>query len=236
MNDDRMLSPNRSIDAAIKEMLIAFDESSQRRMKKAIRDAGNAAAKYQDENTDAGARHKFREFIPAYKLNLYGYSLQYDVQIKGKTPDWLDIGSRLMMESLTFERGGTSPFESRVNSGVAEKCTKYSAIADDHSLSVVVAVYLDFLTSVDFDDCYESRASFRHLFAQYQRLAGILFFTEQSGGSTKIGGQPYGFMCLTNEDRLVDHSNWPIRTFDVSVEDGEQQLRVGCAKSARPSS
>lgn len=235
MNDDRMLSPNRSIDAAIKEMLIAFDESSQRRMKKAIRDAGNAAAKYQDENTDAGARHKFREFIPAYVLNLHGYSLQYDVQINGKTPDWFDIGSRLMMESLTFERGGTSPFKSRVSSGVAEKYAKYSAIAEDHSLSVVVAVYLDFLTSVDFDDCYESRASFRHLFAQCQRLAGILFFTEQSGDLI-IGGQSYGFMCLTNEDRLVDHSNWPIRTFDVSVEDGEQQLRVGRAKSARPSS
>lgn len=235
MNEDGILSPNRSIDAAIKEMLIEFDESSQRRMKKAIRDAGKAAGKYQDENTDAGARHKFREFIPACVLNLNGYSLQYDVKIKGKTPDWLDTGSRLMVESLTFERGGTSPFKSRVYSGVAEKCAKYSAIADDHSLSIVVAVYLDFLTSVDFEDCYESRASFRPLFAQYQRLAGILFFTEQSGGLC-IGGQPYGFRCLTDKARLVDQSNWPIRTFDISEEDGEQQLREGRAKSARLSS
>lgn len=217
MTEDAMLSPNRSIDAAIKEMLPAFDESSQRKMKKALRAAGNAAAKYQDENSDAGARHKFREFIPAYVLNLKGYSLQYDVEIDGKTPDWLDNGSRLLMESLTFERGGTSTFPSRVYSGAAEKCSKYSAIADNHSLSIVVAVYLDFLTSVDFEDCYEYRASFRTLFAQYQRLAGILFFTEQGSGFL-IGGQPYGFRCLTTETRLVDHPNWPFQAFDIGEE------------------
>lgn len=214
MTVDEILSPNKSIDKAIKEMLPAFDESSQRRMKKAIRDAGNAAAKYQVENADAGARHKFREFIPAYVLNLHGYSLHYDVQIDGKTPDWLDDRSCLMMESFTFERGGTSPFTSRVFCGAAEKCAKYSTIADDHSLSIVVAVYLDFLTSVDLEDCYDYRVSFRPLFFQYQRLASILFFTEQSGG-IPIGGQPYGFMCLTVETRLLDHPNWPFSIFDI---------------------
>jgi hypothetical protein len=218
MTEDAIFSPNKSIDAAIKEMLTAFDEQSQRRMKKAIRDAGNAVAKQQNENTDAGARHKFREFIPAYLLNLKGYSLQYDVQIDGKTPDWLDSESRLLMESLTFERGGTSPFQSRVYSGAAEKCSKYSKIADHHFLSIVVAVYLDFLTSVDFEDCYEGRASFRSLFDQYQRLAGILFFTEQNNGSLLIGDQRYGFMCLTAEARLVDQPNWPIRTSDIGKE------------------
>jgi len=217
MTEDAILSANRSIDAAIKEMFTAFDEPSQRRMKKAIRDAGNAALKHQNENTDAGARHKFREFIPAYLLNLNGYSLQYDVKIDGKTPDWLDKESRLMMESLTFERGGTSPFRSRVHSAAAEKCSKYSAIADHHFLSIVVAVYLDFLTCVDFEDCYEGRASFRPLFTQYKRLAGILFFTEQNGGFP-FGGQPYVFKCLTAEDRLVDQPNWPVHTFDIGKE------------------
>jgi len=66
MTEDAIFSPNKSINAAIKEMLTAFDEPSKRRMKKAIRDAGNAAKIQQNENTDAGARHKFREFIPAY--------------------------------------------------------------------------------------------------------------------------------------------------------------------------
>ena len=217
MTEDVKYSRNRSIDKAIKEMFTAFDESSQRRMKKAIRDAGNAALKHQNENADAGARHKFREFIPAYLLNLNDYSLQYDVKIDDKTPDWLDKESCLMMESLTFERGGTSLFRSRVHSAAAEKCSKYSAIADHHFLSIVVAVYLDFLTGVDFEDCYEDRASFRPLFTQYKRLAGILFFTEQNGGFP-FGGQPYGFMCLTTEDRLVDQPNWPVHTIDIGKE------------------
>ncbi|MFX0206136.1 MAG: hypothetical protein ACFFDT_09125 [Candidatus Hodarchaeota archaeon] len=208
------MSPSRSIDAAIKEMLTAFNESSQRRMKKAIRDAGSAAAKYQDENTDAGARHKFREFIPAYLLNLNGYSLQYDVKIDGKTPDWLDNENRLLMESITFERGGTSPFPYRVYSGAEEKCSKYSSISDHYLLSIVVAVYLDFLAAISFEECYESSATFRPLFDQYQRLSGLLFFTEQDGGFS-IGGQPYGFMCMTAEDRLSDHPNWPILIIDI---------------------
>ena len=217
MNENATLSPNSSFDAAIKEMLTAFDESSQRRMKKAIRVAGNAAVKYQDENTDAGARHKVREFIPAYLLNLNEYSLQYDVKIDGKTPDWLDIENRLLVESFTFERGGTSPFPSRIYSVAEGKCSKYSSVADHYFLSILVAVYLDFLTAVSLEECYESSASFRPLFARYQRLAGILFFTEQNGG-IPFGGQPYGFMCLTAGDRLADQTNWPIQTFDIYKE------------------
>ncbi len=217
MTEDAKYSRNKSIDAAIKEMLIAFDEPSQRRMKKTIRDAGNAVLKHQNENTDAGARHKFREFIPAYLLNLNGYSLQYDFEIEGKTPDWIDKKYRFMMESLTFERGGTTPFQFRVYAGVAEKCSKYSAIADHHDLSIVIAVYLDFLTGVDFEDCYEGRASFCPLFIQYERLAGILFFTEQNS-DFQIGGQSYGFMCLTTGNRLVNQINWPVQTFDIGKE------------------
>jgi hypothetical protein len=204
---DEIFSRNKSVDAAFKQMLTAFDETSQRRMKKAIRDAGNAIAKQQTENADAGARHKFREFIPAYVLNLHGYSFQYDVQIDSKTPDWLDSKSNLLMEVFTFERGGKSSFQSRVYSGAEEKCSKYSKIADDHSLSIVVAVYLDFATFLDFDDCEESFPSFRPLFDQYQRLAGILFIIEESGGFL-FGGQPYKFMCLAPEARLVDHPSW----------------------------
>jgi len=218
MTEDAIFSPNKSINSAIKEMLTAFDEPSQRRMKRAIRDSGNAALKHQDENTDAGARHKFREFIPAYMLNLNGYTLQYDVKIDGKTPDWLDNNSHLLMESFTFERGGTSPFWSRVHSATAEKCSKYTTIADNHYFSIVVAVYLDFLTGVDFEDCYEDRASFRSLFDQYQRLAGILFFTEQNNGFLLMGGQRYGFMCLSAETRLENQPNWPVPIVDIGKE------------------
>ncbi|MFZ0932411.1 MAG: hypothetical protein WAN11_27685 [Syntrophobacteraceae bacterium] len=208
---DEIFARNKSIDAAFKQMLTAFDETSQRRMKKAMRDAGNAIAKQQTEeqteNADAGTRHKFREFIPACILNLHGYSFQYEVQIDSKTPDWLDNKSNLLMEVFTFERGGKSSFQSRVYSGAEEKCSKYSNIADNHPLLIVVAVYLDFATGLDFDDCEESFPSFRPLFDQYQRLAGILFIIEESGGFL-FGGQLYKFMCLAPEARLVDHPSW----------------------------
>ena len=86
MTSSDTFSPNSKIDEAIREMLPHFSEVSQGRMKKAIRDAARAAAKHRDENTDAGARHVFREFIPAYVLNRCGYSLEYNRSIGGKTP------------------------------------------------------------------------------------------------------------------------------------------------------
>ena len=53
MTSSDTFSPNSRIDAAIREMLPHFRETSQGRMKKAIRDAARAAAKHRDENTDA---------------------------------------------------------------------------------------------------------------------------------------------------------------------------------------
>lgn len=214
MSSRDVFSPNKSIDAAIKQMLPEFDEQSQGRMKKAIRDAGGAALKYKDENSDAGARHKFREFIPAYVLNRCGYSLQYESRIDGKTPDWLDRTEGLLLESLTFERGGTSPFAKRVPEGVALKCCKYSILAARHSLSIVVSVYLDFLTGIELDECREERTCFRDLFHDHPSLWGILFFTEQYGG-VLIGQQPYRFLCLTSDPSLKAGTNWHIPTFNV---------------------
>ena len=73
-----VFSPNSAIDAAIKKIMPSFSQESQRRMKKAILAAKKAAEKQRDENTDAGARHIFREFIPAYILNKNGFTLEYE--------------------------------------------------------------------------------------------------------------------------------------------------------------
>lgn len=115
---DNPFSPNKAIDAAIREMLPDFSEDSQRRMKRRIRAAAKAATRHRDENTDAGARHVFREFIPASILNRRGYNFEYEVSIEGKTPDWFDAESALLMDSYTFERGGSSPFVDRVHSAI----------------------------------------------------------------------------------------------------------------------
>ncbi len=158
-------------------------------MKKAIRDRGKAIHKHNDENTDSEARHIFREFIPAYILNLCGYSFEYENNIDGMTPDWLDSSERLLLEVFTFERDGRSPFKKRVKNRIADKYDRYAKVINRHSLSMIVSVYLDFITCIDLKHCYKHRASFRELFNIYSSLWGILFFTEQNDG-VKIGGQP----------------------------------------------
>ncbi len=50
-------------------------------MQKAILDAKKAAEKQRDENTDASARHIFREFLPASILNKNGFALEYEKPI-----------------------------------------------------------------------------------------------------------------------------------------------------------
>ena len=211
MTSSDAFSPNSRIDAAIREMLPHFSETSQGRMKKAIRDAARAAAKHRDENTDAGARHVFREFIPAYVLNRCGYSLEYNRLVGGKTPDWFDAESGLLMDSYTYERGGTSPFADRVASAVHDKCSKYHDVVKARSLQFVVAVYVDFLTFVTLDECCEDRAKFRKAFDDWEALWAVVFFAEDDRRSVSIAGQPYGFVSLTadNTSRRMPHWRLP---------------------------
>ena len=176
--DEIIFSPNKAIDASIKEMLPSFDVGSQKRMCRAILKAKKAAENHSDENTDAGARHIFREFIPAYKFNLTGFNFEYEKQIQDKTPDWIDFSTKHMMESYTFERGGSSPFLDRITAAVDEKCKKYKEIIDEESLSFMVAVYLDFLTGMTLEECREQSKSFRPVFEDNKALWAILFFTE----------------------------------------------------------
>jgi hypothetical protein len=192
-------------------MLPHFSEASQRRMKKAIMDAGKAAHKHQDENTDAGARHIFREFIPACVLNRCGYRLEYEEPIGGKKPDWLDVTAGLMVDSYTFERGGKTSFHDRVKSAVASKCEKYCGIISANSLRFVVSVYLDFWTALTLDRCREEAVMFREVFDENESLWGVLFFTEDQRG-IPLAGVPYGFICLTADTDFMRMPEWKLRS------------------------
>jgi len=210
---DIVLSPNSAIDTAIKEMLPHFSAVSQGRMRKAILDAKKAAEKHNDENTDAGARHIFREFIPASVLNQNGFAFEYEKPIQGKTPDWLDDVAGLMMESYTYERGGASGFLDRVTSSVSAKCSKYRDIVVANSFRFVVAVYLDFMTGMTLDECLEEAETLRAVFEVNDSLWSILFFTE----TQVIGGrQQYGFLCLCADSSFEAIPDWPFRTVNLS--------------------
>jgi len=103
-----------------------------------------------------------------------------------------------------------------VISAISSKCGKYKSIANRHSLSIIITVYLDFITCVNFDDCYDDRREFAALFRDFPNLWGILFFTEQRNG-IPMGGQPYGFMCLTSDEKLKHSENWNFRTLSVNA-------------------
>ncbi len=207
-----VFSPNSAIDAAIKEMLPCFSPGSQRRMRKAILDAKKAAEKQRDENTDAGARHIFREFIPASALNKNGFALEYERLIEGKRPDWLDDTAKLMLESYTYERGASSPFLDRVTAAITDKCNKYSEIIETNSFRFIVGVYLDFLTGMLLDECREDYKMFRPLFDANNCLWAILFFTE-----TQVvrGRQEYGFFCVCRNSSFKVIANWPFETLGL---------------------
>lgn len=202
-------SPNSSIDAAIKKLLPNFSTESQGRMRKAILSAKKAAEKYRDENTDAGARHIFREFIPASILNQGGFAFEYDKSIQGKKPDWLDDTAKLMLDSYTYERGGTSSFVTRVSTLATDKCSKYKSIIAANSLRFLLAVYLDFLTGISLDDCREDAELFRPVFNANESLTAILFFTETHVIDRT---QYYGFICLCVDSFFRSFPNWPFDT------------------------
>jgi hypothetical protein len=211
MNDsgEAIFSPNSAINSAIKEILPYFSPESQRRMRKAILNAKKAAEKHRDENTDASARHIFREFIPASILNQSGFAFEYEKTIEGKKPDWLDATARLMLESYTFERGASSSFLDRVTSSITDKCSRYKEIIEANLLRFVVAVYLDFLTGMLLDECRKDLKMFRPIFDANNLLWAILFFTE-----TQVvrGRQNYGFFCVCKDSSFETVPNWPFET------------------------
>lgn len=209
---DITYSPNSAIDATIKEMLPNFDSASQGRMRKAILNAKRAAEKHRDENTDAGARHIFREFIPAYTLNQNGFAFEYEKPLQGKTPDWLDDTALLMLESYTYERGGSSNFFDRVKSSVTSKCYKYNDIVVANDFRFVVAVYIDFLTGMTLEECRESSEEFRPVFNDNESLWAVVFFTETQVINSK---QQYGFFCLSAHSSFEDIPNWPFATMSM---------------------
>jgi hypothetical protein len=206
-------SPNSAIDAAIEELLPNFSAESQRRMRKAILSAKKSAEKYRDENTDAAARHVFREFIPASILNQSGFALEYERSVQGRKPDWLDDSARLILDSYTYERGGASSLLDRLTSAVTDKCNKYKDIIAAKSLRFMVAVYLDFLTGISLDDCRGDAALLRSVFDVNDSLWAILFFTE-----THVVGrtQHYGFLCLCVDSSFKTIPNWPFETMDLN--------------------
>jgi hypothetical protein len=213
ITSETIFSSNRAIDEAIKELLPLFSIESQSKMKRAILHAKIAAEKYKNENTDANARHIFREFIPACYLNKNGFNFEYKKHIQGKTPDWVDISERLLLESYTFERGGSSTYVNRINSSAIKKCNKYKPIIEANSFRFILVIYLDFLTCITLDECRENRELFRPSFYNNITLWAIVFFTEAAILNNR---QQYNFLSLCANSTFKAIPHWPFETISLT--------------------
>jgi hypothetical protein len=207
-------SLNSAIDADINGLLPYFNPVSQQRMKKAILAAKKSAEKHGDKNTDAGARHIFREFIPAYILNKNGFTFEYEKPLMGKKPDWVDESANLMLDSYTYERGGTSTLLDRVTFTVTEKCDKYKDIIEATHLRFMMSIYLDFFTCITLDECREEAKLYTSIFNTNRSLCAIVFFTETDVFDRK---QNYGFLCFCRNSSFKTLSNWPFETIDLGM-------------------
>jgi hypothetical protein len=214
-DDEPCYSPNRAIDRAIKEMMPCFSSKSQRRMHRAILDAKRAAERNRDENTDAAARHIFREFIPAAALNRAGFRFEYEEVIQGTRPDWLDTESRILLECYTYERGGSTTFIGRTASAVGEKHARYGALAKAKGLQLAVAVYLDFLTGECLEDCRGNLVQLRQVFDDNINLWALVFFTETHVVDRQ---QQYGFLSLFRDSSHETLQKWPFPSLSLQCE------------------
>jgi hypothetical protein len=207
--ENEKYSSNTSINEAIIESLVNFDPISQGKMKKAIIDAKRAAEKIKDENTDSGARHIFREFIPASEFNKCGFCFEYEKLINGKTPDWIDERNKILMECFTYERGGSSEFIQRIESRIQEKADKYKEIIIERSYSMMISIYIDFLSDMMMDELIEYKNEITKIIKKYKLISTILFFSETYVQNKK---QCYGYMCYSEMKMKDVYPNWPFST------------------------
>ena len=209
-----IFSPNPAIDFDIKERLQHLDLGSQQRIRRALLNARRAAEAHLDENTDSNARHIFRELIPASMLNQFGFKFEYDVSICGMKPDWVDFSAGILLESYTYERGGTSSFYNRLSSVIGSKCHKYSHIAKQKSLRIVIAVHLDFLSDKTLNECQEDSKLFKSIFESNEALSALLFFSETQFVQRR---QEYGFVCVSMKSRFDHITAWPFTPHYIDV-------------------
>ena len=196
-------SPNKAINDDIVELLSKFPEPSFSRMRRKIRQDRDAALQQATEQADSNARHTFREFLVAERLNDNGLHLEYSPTIDSLTPDWYDHHAKILLEVFTCERGGGADKIKRVAGRIGEKVNKYRAIVSSMNLSYVVAVHGDFLSNfdlVDFQDCIRDEK----VFDLYPDLSGVIFFAESTIERTKLADGTTKFKAIYAFDYIAN--------------------------------
>jgi hypothetical protein len=206
-----VFSGNDSINGEIHDILQIFDEPSRSRVLKAMRKHRADLDAKGTEDADAAARHTFRELLVGRAFQKWGFDVHYEEPINGLSPDWLDLNSRLLVEVVTCERGGSSEPADRMGRQVQRKATRYKEIVRDHSLRFVVAIHGDFCSVAVVDDFRDAISEWQ-LFDGYSHVSGLLFFAEtdiervKNDDGSVVKRQRYGFhyFCNPHADQKLD--------------------------------
>ena len=148
--------------------------------------------------------HTFRELVLGAFLSSNHLKVRYDHNVAGRTPDWVivsgDAVPRCIVELVNFhidaatqaritsqmtEQGVATYFirnDERLYASLWNKASKYKALAEEHNLAYVVAVFGAFDADVEVRDVrkclFEEE---KGLFGLYPTISGLLFFRTWAG-------------------------------------------------------
>jgi hypothetical protein len=189
-----ILAGNQQINACIYKCLEVFCDEDARKFVKKFRN-----------DSPIQSTHTFRELlVGAYLMNL-GLNAKYEKNIQGKTPDWsvwtIEWDLVAIIEQMTFNQsrelkdeitttlksgqiwtGWIPPNVDRLFQKLQEKSEKYEPIAASLRIPYIVAIFSDFMSSIDQEELQEVLFKVHDggIFRRFKELAGILFFEESA--------------------------------------------------------
>jgi hypothetical protein len=193
--DPEIFTPNADFNTRFHELIPSFDEGSQRRIVCRLRRLRRAAE--QDRRTEIRARisYALAELEIGARLRDSGYAVEYESELDGMTPDWLDVGARLLVEVVNAglpakmcqdidrngmwcgfaESDGIPVAVGRAFSAIDSKIGTYKAVIDRHELSYVVAVCGAFENDAEMCDGRIAVEKW-DLFNDRPHLSGVVYF------------------------------------------------------------
>jgi len=192
---NELFTPNRNLNHQLNRLLPLFDAESQKAIAKNLRFKRAAAIKHKPTTIRAQIFDIYAELILGEHLLNLGFCVRYSQKLDDKTPDWLDMQSRLMVDVVTAgppaevfeqvdrlgawcgfaEADGVPQSEVRIHKAIESKAAKYRQIIRKHDLRYVVAVYGSFENDASLAD--GRRAIERwNPFEGRPHISGILYY------------------------------------------------------------
>jgi len=198
------MTVSAAIHRHVRTIVNGFDEPSRSRMRMKMRHDRAAARDLRTAQADAAVRHTYHEFIVGRHLQRMGFSPEYNRPIAGKTPDWFDAETRLLVEVFSVD-GGTTDASSRVISRMAKKLLRYAPTVRAESLSFVIALHGDPFGTFTQNQLAEVLKSC-DLFAGNKDLSGVLFVDRPVEPAQQLAHRSFTYLTNPHATRPMSRS------------------------------